>query len=318
MKKTETRKELSPDYVCVRNNLYINKEKEVYQYDEKTKQYIRRNIRSNNTFFARAVTDDGKEHITSLSLGQIYAEAFIPSGGKRAICYRDKNKLNVSEENIQWIGPVYLKKLPENAKETGLDGVYVTKTGEVYKKQGTGFYQVTENLVGGYRSVQVNGTSYNVHRLVALAYVPNPNKYTDVRFKDGNKENIDPSNLVWVNRNPHDQDFHWREICPVCGRGTRKKYLEKHKVCSVCFNRALVKQKRQEQTQNHTEQKKENASDLLGNPALTQRQKIVVAFRAQGMTFHEIGNRMGTSSQNAQALYKQAEKNAAKKKTRLS
>jgi len=38
---------------------------------------------------------------------------------------------------------------------------------------------------------------YKIHYLVALAFVPNPNNFQDVKFKDENIYNIDSSNLEW-------------------------------------------------------------------------------------------------------------------------
>jgi len=43
-------------------------------------------------------------------------------------------------------------------------------------------------------------SSYLVHRLVAMAYLPNPDGLTDVNHKDGNPSNNDISNLEWMTR----------------------------------------------------------------------------------------------------------------------
>lgn len=42
--------------------------------------------------------------------------------------------------------------------------------------------------------------SYKVHRLVALAFIPNPKKYKEINHKDENKENNEVTNLEWCDR----------------------------------------------------------------------------------------------------------------------
>lgn len=50
----------------------------------------------------------------------------------------------------------------------------------------------------GYKAVILNGKNYNVHRLVALAFLDNPNKLPQVNHIDEDKLNNDVKNLEWV------------------------------------------------------------------------------------------------------------------------
>lgn len=53
---------------------------------------------------------------------------------------------------------------------------------------------------GGYPRLKIGAVgSYRVHRLVALAFIPNPNNLPQVNHKDGVKDNNHSSNLEWCN-----------------------------------------------------------------------------------------------------------------------
>lgn len=49
----------------------------------------------------------------------------------------------------------------------------------------------------GYYMVDLNHKRYRVHRLVAMAFVPNPNNYKEINHIDGNKSNEHFKNLEW-------------------------------------------------------------------------------------------------------------------------
>lgn len=74
---------------------------------------------------------------------------------------------------------------------------------------------------GYYRtSLALNGvnTTVKIHRIVAQAFIPNPNKLPQVNHIDGNKENNRVDNLEWCD-NQENQDHAWKN-------GLRKKGKE--------------------------------------------------------------------------------------------
>ena len=63
-----------------------------------------------------------------------------------------------------------------------------------------GYLEVTLGKLKGKR------TSFRVHRLVAMLFVPNPNNYKEVNHKDYNRANPKYNNLEWVN---HKQNVNY-------------------------------------------------------------------------------------------------------------
>lgn len=49
----------------------------------------------------------------------------------------------------------------------------------------------------GYKTVRIYGKLFYVHRLVASAFIPNPNNLPQVNHKDENKSNNSAKNLEW-------------------------------------------------------------------------------------------------------------------------
>lgn len=88
---------------------------------------------------------------------------------------------------------------------TGYEGRYqVSNEGRVRSlpvKSTTRYYggkvlvQMTDNI--GYKVVNLSRKTYKVHRLVAAAFVDNPNNYPHVNHIDEDKTNNSASNLEW-------------------------------------------------------------------------------------------------------------------------
>lgn len=91
----------------------------------------------------------------------------------------------------------------------GERGYYVSNMGRVkstnYRR--TGREQImkqTGDTIGNERLVvNIRGTVYAVRHLVAVAFVPNPNKYRNVLHKDGDFRNVCADNLEWYCNNWH-------------------------------------------------------------------------------------------------------------------
>ena len=80
-----------------------------------------------------------------------------------------------------------IKEIPSH------EGYFVGKDGSVFKKM-----KPWNN--SGYLNVKLEGKHHGVHRLVAEAFIPNPENKGDVNHKDGNKHHNHEANLEWATR----------------------------------------------------------------------------------------------------------------------
>lgn len=77
-------------------------------------------------------------------------------------------------------------------------------------------------------SLSMNGKKFTkkIHRLVAEAFIPNPNNLPEVNHLDGNKWNNNLSNLEWSNT--YDNVHH------ACKTNLRKSTLKEEDVIKIC------------------------------------------------------------------------------------
>lgn len=86
----------------------------------------------------------------------------------------------------------------------------------------------------GYRRVRLDGKQHRVHRLVAIAFIPNPDDRKQVRHKDGDRTDNMATNLAWSSL----EDF--IKMDAELGRtGKRNNFMAKSRSVS-CFTKDLI------------------------------------------------------------------------------
>ena len=69
----------------------------------------------------------------------------------------------------------------------------------------------------GYLRVHLSGRkSASVHRLVAMAFVPNPHRYTEINHKDSNRQNNNCFNIEWCSRVYNCTRPHKLKLVSIC------------------------------------------------------------------------------------------------------
>lgn len=105
---------------------------------------------------------------------------------------------------------------------------------------------IRTNSTGHYSTVYLSKENKKkhakVHRLVAEAFIPNPNNYPEVNHKDENKNNNDVSNLEWCTKK-YNNNYGTKNIRGAAHRNY-KVIAEKNskKVCQLSLTGEIVNQ----------------------------------------------------------------------------
>lgn len=107
-------------------------------------------------------------------------------------------------------------------KPTIIDGYFISNYGRVKTNKHYKTERILENHDdgNGYRIIGLRYTENGIHKrihkrihqLVALAFIENPNNYTEINHIDKNKSNNHVSNLEWCSRQHNMEHGHNKEL----------------------------------------------------------------------------------------------------------
>lgn len=230
---------------------------------------------------------------------------------------RPKRKQLISKKRKKEIPPE-LKSVSSKIVKNGLFQVF--ENGRIFRitEHGKEECSYIKNNQTGYCSVSrmVDGKQkpFYVHRLLAIAFVPNPTNKPLVAFKDNDRTNLSIDNLVWRTHSEQAQIMYQKKIidpyakgitCKVCGVNTRN---EDH-YCFSCRSELQRKEKRR-----MTKQKRIDEVSHIDFAILTKRQREICELRKEGKTIGEIAEEVGITRQGVSSILKTAQKRAEKYK----
>lgn len=110
-----------------------------------------------------------------------------------------------------------------NYRVSQLGRVQNTTTGKLVfgATNGSGYRTISAKIIKENR-----GTVFMIHRLVAIAFIPNPENKPQVNHLDGNKQNNRVENLAWATASENVAHSHKIGLCRVGERHYKAKLTE--------------------------------------------------------------------------------------------
>lgn len=99
---------------------------------------------------------------------------------------------------------------------SGLENYFIDEEGRVFSTVTSNIRELKSGLnYKGYPQIKLRGKSYKIHRLVAEAFIPNPDNLPQVNHLDGCKTNNAVSNLEWANNSDNQLHAWANNLQPV-------------------------------------------------------------------------------------------------------
>lgn len=156
-----------------------------------------------------------------------------------------------------------------------------------------------------------NGKHKNayVHRLIASAFIPNPNKFPEVNHKNGNTKDNRVENLEWVTSSQNRQHAYDNGLfnpmataapCNRCGQFTRAK----NGICPAC----KLEMKKDARYMDNAADLRDRFS-ILDFEKMPEKMRQYVKDRSNGMSVTAIALKHGVTRQAVSFLLLKAENN---------
>lgn len=201
--------------------------------------------------------------------------------------------------------------------ENGL--FYVSDDGHVFRKHGNSLSECPQNGVGRNGKYMIvtamvdgNQKAFYVHRLVASAFLPNPDNLPQVNHINGNPMDNRVENLEWCTAQQNVQHAYATGLadvrqrmhpCKQCGALTLNRSL-----CNECRRK-----NREEKEAEAAKQKRFMREKEIDFSVLTERQSAYAKAWISGLTMQSIANQFGVSRQCVNDAIKRSIRKSKKK-----
>ena len=131
--------------------------------------------------------------------------------------------------------PGYKNKVKQFKPETDENEKWIAVNNEGYFVSDQGRIRHEKRVLSGslhndgYIFATIHGKQSPVHRLIAMAFIPNPDNLPEVNHKDGNKQNNFVSNLEWVTRSDNQIHAIRNGLQPVKTQTYKGKFTEEQR-----------------------------------------------------------------------------------------